>query len=529
MIRAPEQYTTGYIAGGRYEIVRSLDSGAMGSLYEALDKRVSKRVAIKFLSRTLVSDETVTKRFEREARALGQINHDHVCDVSDYGVTDDGTPYIVMDLLDGEPLSEMLKREGRLSPQRAIEIMLQVLAALSAAHELKIIHRDLKPGNIFMDRGSMGETRAKLIDFGIAKHLDASFTVTEQGQSIGTPLYMSPEQAGGIQEDIGPRSDLWAIGVILYECLTGTTPFTGHNFRELLANILLNEPQALRDHEPTLPPALEAVINKSLEKTPGDRFSDSEELAAALMDVQAKYIDNGTRVSDTTPSIPPAFGSETRERISAEQGESAPQELSPSVTPKRPAVDPMAETDATPLTEEENGGLPEEEIGWREDRTKRNMVFLIVAIVVVGGGIGFIASGFIDRSNQSVAQPDAAIQSPPSVHTKGVLVSGEGTQIPNDAAPSVEDQETVRAGLPSEDQEPAKGVISKPGRSKVSRGEAGEKATKALEPQTPEQPRHGKSPDQPTNPVAENPSPSEPSESPERAARREEIKRLDLP
>ena len=160
MIRAPEQYTTGYIVGGRYEIVRSLDSGAMGSLYEALDKRVSKRVAIKFLSRTLVSDETVTKRFEREARALGQINHDHVCDVSDYGVTDDGTPYIVMDLLDGEPLSEMLKREGRLSPQRAIEIMLQVLAALSAAHELKIIHRDLKPGNIFMDRGSMGETRA---------------------------------------------------------------------------------------------------------------------------------------------------------------------------------------------------------------------------------------------------------------------------------------------------------------------------------------------------------------------------------
>ena len=519
MNRGQEHYEAGYVAGGRYEIVHSLDSGAMGSLYEALDKRVSKRVAIKFLSRALVSDETVTKRFEREARALGQINHDHVCDVSDYGVTDDGTPYIVMDLLDGEPLSELLEREKRLSPQPAIGIILQVLAALSAAHELNIIHRDLKPANIFMDRGSMGETRAKLIDFGIAKHLDASFTVTEEGTSLGTPLYMSPEQAGGIQEDIGPRSDLWAVGVILYECLTASTPFDGHNLRELLANILLNEPTPLRDHDASLPPALEAVINKSFEKRPEDRFTDVEELAAALMDVQAKYFGDASRVSDTAPSIPPAFGSETRKRISAEQGD----------VPAKPTVDPMAETDASPVTGGDDAGLSEEEVDWLGARTKRNVVVLIVAIVILGGSIGLIASGFINRNEPQVSQPDAAIQNPAGIVTREAPVEVEEPQTPSSDEPSSRDEEESRAALSTEGQEVAEPVKSKTGRSKASQERALLKATEAPTPRALEQQQSNEPSKHPTEPVAENPPNNLLTESPERAARREEIKRLDLP
>ena len=519
MNRGQEHYEAGYVAGGRYEIVHSLDSGAMGSLYEALDKRVSKRVAIKFLSRALVSDETVTKRFEREARALGQINHDHVCDVSDYGVTDDGTPYIVMDLLDGEPLSELLEREKRLSPQPAIGIMLQVLAALSAAHELNIIHRDLKPANIFMDRGSMGETRAKLIDFGIAKHLDASFTVTEEGTSLGTPLYMSPEQAGGIQEDIGPRSDLWAVGVILYECLTASTPFDGHNLRELLANILLNEPTPLRDHDPSLPPALEAVINKSFEKRPEDRFTDAEELAAALMDVQAKYFDYATRVSDTAPSIPPAFGSETRDRISAEQGD----------VPAKPIVDPMADTDAAPVTGEDDAGLSDEEVDWLGARTKRNVVVLIVAIVILGGGIGLLASGFVNQNEPQVSQPDAAMQNPVGIVTSEAPVEGEEPQTPSSEAPPSGGDEESRAELSTEDQDVAEPVKSKTGRSKAFQARARVKATEAPTPQTLEQQQHSEPSKHPTEPVVESPPHNQPRESPERAARREEVKRLDLP
>jgi serine/threonine-protein kinase len=299
------QRAAGEVVGERYEIVRPIGAGAMGSLCEALDRRVSKRVAIKFLSPRLVSNPTVTKRFEREAHALGQIRHDHVCGVSDYGVTADGSPFIVMDLLEGEPLSDVLDREERLPPRHAIEVVVQVLSALSEVHGRRIVHRDLKPANIFMARGSLGDTRVKLIDFGIAKFLDASSTQTKEGTSIGTPLYMSPEQISGKVKETDVRTDLWAVGIILYECLSGASPFRATNPNELAIDILINEPLPLRERDPSLPPALEAVIGKALSKDPDQRFQDASDFAAALMDVEAKSL--ATWPGDTTPSSPPVF------------------------------------------------------------------------------------------------------------------------------------------------------------------------------------------------------------------------------
>jgi len=274
-------------------------------LVTLLDRRVSKRVAIKFLSPGLVSNPTVARRFEREAHALGQIRHDHVCGVSDYGITDEKVPFIVMDLLDGEPLSDLLEREERLSPRRAIELVIQVLSALGEVHGRRIVHRDLKPANIFLARGSLGDTRVKLIDFGIAKFLDASSTETTEGTAIGSPLYMSPEQVTGSVKETDVRTDLWAVGVILYECLAGVPPFRASRASELLADILFNEPIPLREVGPSLPPELEAVVRKALSKEPDQRFQDASDFAATLMDVEARFL--ATWPGDTTPSSPPMF------------------------------------------------------------------------------------------------------------------------------------------------------------------------------------------------------------------------------
>jgi serine/threonine-protein kinase len=277
-----EIYPSGYRAAGRYELSRRLGVGGMGAVYEAFDVKVDRPVAVKILARGLASDPELRMRFEREAKAAGRIDHDNVCSVLDWGITDEGVPFLVMELLRGEPLEQLCQRQGTVPHERAVELMLQVLSALAAAHAQGIVHRDLKPENIFLVRTSDGAERIKLLDFGIAKFIGSSQKVTKQGIILGTLQYMSPEQAMGAANSIDHRTDIWAAGVILYEMLAGRAPFQRETVPESLAAIINDTPPRLVDLVPSVPRAVSDAVERAMAKKPEARFASAPELAAAL-------------------------------------------------------------------------------------------------------------------------------------------------------------------------------------------------------------------------------------------------------
>jgi serine/threonine-protein kinase len=273
------------VVATRYEIEGELGRGGMGVVYAAKDRLLERPVAIKLLFPDRAGAPEAVARFQREAIAAGRIGHEGICDVRDRGETEDGAPFIVMEKLEGRPLSSVFESEGPIEPMRLARLMRQVLSALSAAHGEGIIHRDLKPANIFVTRTPDGEERIKLLDFGIAKFTadQVSTELTRSGTVLGTPVYMSPEQALG-QREIDGRADLWSVGAVMYEGLCGKTPFSGDNYNAVIASILTKDPVEPSVIVPEVPLRLEAVVLRALSKEPGDRHSSAAELSAALMD-----------------------------------------------------------------------------------------------------------------------------------------------------------------------------------------------------------------------------------------------------
>jgi eukaryotic-like serine/threonine-protein kinase len=276
----------GDIIDGKYRIVRLIGEGGMGSVFEGENTRIRRRVAIKVLSSQLVANEELIARFEREAQAAGQIGNDHILEVLDLGSLPSGERYMVLEYLDGETLADRMKRLIRLTPQQLVPLARQFLSALSAAHAAGIIHRDLKPENIFILRGKAGRLDfVKLIDFGVSKFGNLgpdAFRATRAGTIVGTPVYMSPEQARGTGEaDV--RSDIFAVGVILYEAITGKLPFEGvESFNDLMFKIALEDPPPPRTYVPDLDPAFEAIILKAMARDPAKRYPAVDEFADAL-------------------------------------------------------------------------------------------------------------------------------------------------------------------------------------------------------------------------------------------------------
>jgi serine/threonine-protein kinase len=512
----------GDTVAGRYEVLRAMGSGAMGALYEALDTRVSRHVAIKFLSPRFAYDEAVRERFSREAHALGRIRHDHVCGVSDHGITGDGVPFIVMELLEGEPLSAVLDREGHLSPERAIHIMLEVLAALGAAHALGIVHRDLKPHNIFMTRTSMGDARAKLIDFGIAKFLDEDATMTQEGTTIGSPVYMSPEQVNGETKRIDHRTDIWAVGVILYECVAGVPPFSGGSLHELFANILLKPPRPLLDVAPWLPPALEPVVLKALRKDIAARYADVAELAAALRAVGVEH----TPEHHGSPGAPTSSSGRT-DREAATRPFDPARPCSPSdVAYAETAVDPFEETGFAG-SRPESGSAGTSAARMSPPTWAWSVIVAVGALAVLGGIVGVVAL----QRNGSEAQAGAR---------PGVEAAGERpTNAPPPADP-VTPTDPADGGVEAPDAEQRVRIELRngrdPERGPASVGGNGKAAAR---------PRHGSSGDASPGPPVEpdrgpgSVSGEEPSPAPEpgsatgadggQSGRMREIKRVRLP
>ena len=275
----------GFVLEGKYRVLRQIGRGGMGIVYEAEHVGIGKRVAVKLMLEKYSEDAEAIRRFQREAIAASRVGNAHIIDVSDIGTAPDGRAFVVMELLDGVPLSKIIEAVGPMSPWRAIQIIRQVLRGVGAAHAKGIIHRDLKPDNIFLVNHEGEHDFVKLLDFGISKVVDpdeekAMTKLTTTGVVMGTPLYMAPEQAMGHVTD--RYADLYAVGVILYEMLAGRPPFEGQTYAVLVAKVLTEEPKHLDDVRPGLPPALVRATHRALAKEPERRFGSAEAFATAL-------------------------------------------------------------------------------------------------------------------------------------------------------------------------------------------------------------------------------------------------------
>jgi serine/threonine protein kinase/tetratricopeptide (TPR) repeat protein len=268
----------------KYRLDERLGEGGMGTVYRATHLLIDRPVAVKVLNSRFVEDEAAQERFRREARAAGRLQHTNAVAVTDFGRTTDGYVYIVMELLEGRSLRELLAREGPFDTARAVSLMLQISAAVAAAHEAGIIHRDLKPGNIFVVQRKHAPPVVKVLDFGIAKlatdAVEGSEPLTQTGVMIGTPRYMSPEQCDGAE--LSPSSDVYSLGIILYEMLTGTTPFTGATPLAVALKHSSELPRRPREIVAGIPEALEAIVLHALEKKHTDRPKDAGEFRREL-------------------------------------------------------------------------------------------------------------------------------------------------------------------------------------------------------------------------------------------------------
>jgi serine/threonine protein kinase len=279
----------GDVLAGKYRVERVIGAGGMGVVVQATHLELDERVAMKFLLPHAIENAEAATRFVREARAAVKIKSEHVARVTDVGRLENGAPYIVMEFLQGSDLAVVLGR-GPLPVEDAVDFLLQAADAMAEAHAAGIVHRDLKPSNLFMSMRSDGTPIIKVLDFGISKvnvpdTSDAGLTRTTT--IMGSPFYMSPEQMRS-SKDVDHRTDVWSLGVILYELLTASQPFTGETLPQLVASILSEPPQPLRAKRPEVPPDLEAVVLHCLEKDRNQRYQSVGALAQALVNFASR-------------------------------------------------------------------------------------------------------------------------------------------------------------------------------------------------------------------------------------------------
>jgi len=271
----------GDILLNKYRVERLLGMGGMGVVVTATHIGLNQRVAIKFMLANKVAAREQYERFLREARAAVRLKSEHVARVSDVGTMESGAPYMVMEYLDGRDLSALLADGGPLPIAAAIDHVLQACEAVGEAHAAGIVHRDIKPANLFLTTSAGGADCIKVLDFGISKTSDGDLALTQEAAVLGSPLYMSPEQMRA-SKDVDARADIWALGVVVYELITGKTPFHSDQMQALCARVFFGEPTPITSLRSDVPPGLEAVLLQCLEKDRTRRWRNVADLAAAL-------------------------------------------------------------------------------------------------------------------------------------------------------------------------------------------------------------------------------------------------------
>lgn len=318
----------GEVIDGQYEVVRVLGEGGMGIVVEARDRELDRRVALKIVRRGLLDSDEAAQRFQLEARALASVHGPHAVRVFDVGRLADGTPYMVMEYLEGADLGAIGSERGPLPITLAVDWIVQACAGLAEAHRAGLVHRDLKPGNLFLARHGDGSELVKVLDFGVAKSVAGGPALTKDGFVLGSPDYMSPEQLQS-SRTLDARTDVWALGAILYRLLTGRTPFLGGSLEQRLRAILADQRPPLSELRPEVPAGLEAVVDRCLIVDREQRMPSVAALARSL----APFASVGAR--ELVGRIARLSGEPAIEASAPDAAPAFADEAPPSVPPQR--------------------------------------------------------------------------------------------------------------------------------------------------------------------------------------------------
>jgi serine/threonine-protein kinase len=450
-VTTPPPVRVGDVLAGKYRVDRVLGVGGMGVVVAAHHIQLDDRVAIKFMLPEVLHNHEAVERFAREARAAVKIKSEHVARVSDVGTLETGAPYMVMEYLEGSDLSAFLEQQGTLPIEQLVEFVLQACEALAEAHAYGIVHRDLKPANLFVTRRPDGRLAIKVLDFGISKMISfgdsgAPMSMTTSAALLGSPLYMSPEQMRS-SRDVDARSDIWSLGVILYEMLAGASPFAADNLPDLVVKVMSTTPPPLRDVRPDAPPGIEAVVLTCLQKDRDRRYQNVAGLAIAL----APFGSHRSRASV--------------ERISGVMQSARFSSAPPANTPPMPSASPrIAEHHATGATWGKTGSLP---------KPRRTTALVVASTVAVAVAIAIGAlSLFFGRPTAPAAPVAAAAIAVP------VLPVSPPTAVPVSPEPSAVATADVALPQPTPPAASASVVHAKPPTS----GKARNKTSLDLEP-----------------------------------------------
>ncbi len=384
----------GEVIDGKYRIVRMLGKGGMGAVYEGEHTRIHRRVAIKVLHAQVAENETSVRRFEREAQAAGRIGSEHIVEVYDLGELADGDHFMVMEYLEGESLKDLFKRTGPLSPQEVFPVIIDLLTGLAAAHRAGIIHRDLKPANVFLVTDEKGRTDfVKILDFGVSKFLrlgSEGMEMTGTGTVVGTPYYMSPEQAKA-ERAIDFRADLFSVGVILYKGLSGRVPFKADTFAQLVLKVVLEDTPSITTLVAGVDPMVAAIVAKATARDPESRYATADEFAHDLRQWLEIHPESSRPpvLLARDSSIPPSSAATRQATAVTHQASASTRQLYGGISggvevepSSGPALSTMSQVSLSSISE--IPGVP---------KPKRGLVYALSAaalFIALGAGVGVV-------------------------------------------------------------------------------------------------------------------------------------------